>query len=347
MASVYKKRDKLYVSWYDVSTRKTINRATKLPDTPKNRKEAQKLADELQKGLDKNKEEFDKGSLVKKSTIKSAYEHFLRNNSNKHKDTIKDYDRFFDLFKKTFNEGSPCSILNKLSVEEWIIGVKKLSQQQNSIHGYYKQCNHFLNFLFEYNYIPMFKINKDVKTKPEVKEIIVFRDEDLQKIFDNLKTKNSNFRTMIYLAYYSGLRSTDLLSMVVEKVNFENNSISYYSPKLKKWYTVPFHKDLTEVLQVRIKKIKTGKLLNYTDDSDMGKAFKRYLTKLELNGRGYSMRTFRKTFITNASAAMDLATVSKLVGHKNITTTAKYYNKVDLAKKAEELNRFQGIVSAE
>jgi integrase len=135
--------------------------------------------------------------------------------------------------------------------------------------------------------------------------------------------------------------------MVVEKVNFENNSISYYSPKLKKWYTVPFHKDLTEILRERIKKIKTGKLFNYTDDSDMGKAFKRYLIKLELNGRGYSMRTFRKTFITNASAFMDLAIVSKLVGHKNITTTAKYYNKVDLAKKAEELNRFQGIVSAE
>lgn len=347
MASVYKKRDKLYISWYDWPTGKSKNRATRLLDTPKNNKEANKMAEELQKGLDKNKEEFDKNSLVKKSTIESAFEHFLRNNSNKHKDTIKDYNRFFELFKKTFNEGGPCTLLNKLSVEAWIIGIKKLAHQQNTIHGYFKQCNHFLNFLFEYNYIPMFKINKDVRTKPEVKEIIVFRDEDLQKIFDNLKTKNSNFRTMIYLAYYTGLRSTDMMSMVIEKINFENNSISYYSPKLKKWYTVPFHKHLTSVLQERIIEKKTGKLLEYTDDSDMSKAFKRYLTDLELNGRGYSMRTFRKTFITNASAAMDLATVSKLVGHKNITTTAKYYNKVDLAKKAEDLNKFQGIESAE
>jgi len=71
MASVYKKRDKLYVSWYDVSTRKTINRATKLPDTPKNRKEAQKLADELQKGLDKNKEEFDEKFAFLQAKIKA------------------------------------------------------------------------------------------------------------------------------------------------------------------------------------------------------------------------------------------------------------------------------------
>lgn len=193
----------------------------------------------------------------------------------------------------------------------------------------------------------MFKINKDVRTKPEVKEIIVFRDEDLQKIFDNLKTKNVNFRTMIYLAYYTGLRSSDLLSIIAEKVNFENNTISYYSPKLKKWYTVPFHNHLTSVLQERVAEKKTGKLLDYTDDSDMCQAFRRYLTALELTGKGYSMRTFRKTFITNASAAMDLATVSKLVGHKNITTTAKYYNKVDLSKKAEDLNKFKGIESAE
>ena len=82
--------------------------------------------------------------------------------------------------------------------------------------------------------------------------------------------------------------------------------------------------------------------MEYTDDSDKCKAFKRYLTDLELTGRGYTMRTFRKTFITNASAVMDLATVPKLVRHKNITTTAKYFNKVDLAKKAEDLNKFKG-----
>jgi len=148
MASVYNKRNRIYISWYDSTTGKSPNRTTHLVDTPKNRKVAQKMADELQKGLDKNKEESDKNSLVKKSTIKCAFEHFLRNNSNKHKDTIKDYNRFYELFKKAFNEDGPCTLLNKLSVEAWIIGIKKLSHQQNTIHGYFKQCNHFLNFLF-------------------------------------------------------------------------------------------------------------------------------------------------------------------------------------------------------
>lgn len=59
------------------------------------------------------------------------------------------------------------------------------------------------------------------------------------------------------------------------------------------------------------------------------------------------MRTFRKTFITNASAQMDLATVSKLVGHQQINTTAKYYTKVDQQRQKIQLDKLEEIKSAE
>ncbi|MDD3559131.1 MAG: hypothetical protein PHW27_11245, partial [Melioribacteraceae bacterium] len=38
---------------------------------------------------------------------------------------------------------------------------------------------------------------------------------------------------------------------------------------------------------------------------------------------------------------IDLATVSKLVGHKQITTTAKYYNKISISKQLKELQKLQ------
>jgi len=347
MASAYEKEGIIYISWYDWSIGNNKNRSTHLRYSAKNMKLANKMAEELQKEMDNKRAEYDKKSLLKGTTIIGAFEHFLKNNSTKHIGTIRDYHRFFNLFKQTFDEDSPCTIINKLKVEDWITEVKKLPQQQNSLHGYYKQCNHFLNFLFEYNYIPMFKINKDVKIRPEVKEIIVFRDEDLKKIFANLHNKNSNFRIMIYLAYYTGLRSTDMLSILAEKVNFENNSISYYSPKIKTWLTIPIHEKLLGVLKERIIEIKSGKILDYTENTHMWKVFHDYLLELGLTDKGYSVRTFRKTFITHASAYMDLAIVSKLVGHRNITTTAKYYNKIDLTRKAIELNKFKGIESAE
>jgi len=347
MASVYSKRNILYISWFDWSLNKTKNRSTKLSDTPENRKKVTKLADDLQTQMDKQKKEFATNNLVKGANIKYAFDHFKRLNSNKDKKTIKDYDRFYKLFKKYFNEDGPCTVINKLSAEDWIMSVRKIGKAQNTIFGYFKQFRHFYNFLFEYNYTPMFKINKDIVPRAEVKDVIVFSDSDLQKIFDGLKYKNLNFKAMINLAYYSGLRSSDLLTLSVEKTNLEGGYFNYYAKKNKKWRTVPYHKALSEILIQVIEKRKSGQLLNYRNVENMNKALHRYLIKLGLDKRGYSMRTFRKTFITNASTKMDLSTVSKLVGHQQINTTAKYYTKVDQRRQKIQLDKLEEITSAE
>ncbi len=347
MASVYKKGNKIYISWFDWSTNKTKNKSTQLEYNSKNMRTAKALSDKLQTELDEKKKEYSKNALVKKSTIKSAFEHFLRNNNQKHDKTKEEYQRFYKLFIKTYDEDQPCVTIDKINIEAWINNLKGLPFAQNTIYGYFKQCNHFLNFLFEYNYVPTFKINHEVKTKPEVKEIITFSDEDLMLILRSLDGKSTNFKTMVYLAYYTGLRSSDILTITVDRINIEQRTLSYYSPKTKKYFTVKFHKDLVPILEARKKEVTDGKLLSYIDHTNMAQAFRRYLTELGLNNIGYSMRTFRKTFITNASQTMDLASVAKLVGHSQITTTAKYYTKVDLERQEKEIDKFKGLESAD
>ena len=89
-----------------------------------------------------------------------------------------------------------------------------------------------------------------------------------------------------------------------------------------------------------MKEVKEGKLLDYENINNIGKAFRRYLDQQDLTGQGYNLRTFRKTFISLAhQSGMDLATVSKLVGHKQITTTQKHYNQLTLAKQTKELSK--------
>ena len=347
MASVFTKGKMLYMSWFDWSLGKTKNRSTKLIDTPANRKVVEKLAKELQAELDKTKQEHERNFLIRGATIRKAFDHFKRLNATKDPKTIKDYDRFFKLFKETFNENSPCTIIDKLSAEDWIMKIRKMKKAKNTVFGYFKQFRHFYNFLFEYNYIQMFKVNKDVTPKPEVKDIIVFSAADVQKIFDGLKDKNINFKAMIHLAYYTGLRSSDLLSLTVEKINLEEGYFNYYARKIKKWRQVSFHKALVPVLKELMDSRKSGKLLDYNTVENMNRASIRYLKVLELNGKGYSMRTFRKTFITNASRNMDLATVANLVGHQQINTTAKYYTKIDLERQKTQLDKLEEIKSAE
>lgn len=341
MAIVRKKGNVLYIQWYDPQTKKTQSKSTNLKATLVNQRKAEQYAkllqDEITAKLNKNKK-FDDGE----TTLEQAFNHFLKNNQFKHPRTIKDYHRFYKKFTETFDVEFPCSEINKLNVEDWVLEIKKLPLAQNSIHGYGKQLIHFLNFLFEYSYTEMFKINREVRTRAEVKEKIVFNDLDLEKIFNGLETKNSNFRTTIYLLFYTGLRSSDIININRERIDLENCVLNYYSPKRKKYREIPFHEDLVSILKNRMNETSGKALLDYINGLNLGKAVTRYLKQIGIDGKGYSARTFRKTFITLCRSRynMDASVVRELVGHEQANTTDRYYNQISISVMKLELAKF-------
>jgi len=84
-----------------------------------------------------------------------------------------------------------------------------------------------------------------------------------------------------------------------------------------------------------------GQLLNYTSVENMGKAVVRYLAELNLDKKGYSIRTFRKTFITlSHEFGMDSSVVAELVGNEHLSTADCFYNKISISKMNEELEKF-------
>jgi integrase len=355
----------LHIAWYDPKKKKTTSKSTGLEATEANWKKAENMAGKFQAELTKKSREMKK-IKVKKITIKDAFDHFLRINEQKHEKTKKDYLRFYRFFTQYFNEDETCTVVSKLSVEDWLIGIKRLPLQPNSIHAIGKQCVHFLNFLFEYNYTPMFKINREVRTKPEIKEKTILSVKDTKSIFEKLEAKesgdvpekisekprtkkskedlgkNSNFKTLVYLAYYTGLRSSDMLTITVERVNLEKGELSYYSPKRKRYREIPLHQELLPILKERIKEVKTGPILNYKSIENLGKAVVRYFKDIGLDGKGYTARTFRKTFITLARACgMDASIVRELVGHEHQSTADRYYNKIEMKVLKKELLKFK------
>jgi integrase len=345
MSSIYKKGSKIYVSWYDQYEGKVKNKSTGLVYNKENMKKASQFAKEFQKALDERNEKL-RSVGIKKATIDAAINHFLKNNSDKNKLTVKGYNTFFDKFTQRFDRSDPCSKITKLSCEDWLTSFRQSQYQQNTLFGITKILKKFLRFLFEYNYVPMFVLNKDVTYKPQVKPIVVFSGTDLIELTEKLDAKNNNFTTTFYLLLYTGLRPSDIYNLKVEDVDLENKVLRYYSPKSKDYFEVPFHPELKPILEKRIDEVKSGNLLCYETIGNMGKAFRRFLKQIGLNNKGYNMRTFRKSFITTAhESGLDLATVSKLAGHYRITTTEKYYNKLSLTKKASELDKinFRGI----
>jgi integrase len=86
---------------------------------------------------------------------------------------------------------------------------------------------------------------------------------------------------------------------------------------------------LKEVLVSRIAKVKTGRIFEYDEVKNMGKAFSSYLEVINLAGKGYNLRTFRKDFISRyQELGISIATTALLVGHSNIKTTMTYYTKL-------------------
>ena len=341
MAIVRKRGGIWHIQWYEPFEKKVKSMATGLVANETNLKKAEKYAKQLQDKLTRDYRK-QKEIGIKRVTIKEAFEHFKKVNQNKNEKTIGDYDRFYKKFTAGFDENLPCSTFNKLNVENWLMEIKKLNFAQNTIHGYGKQLTHFLNFLFEYSYTQMFMINREVKTRAEVKEKVIFSEADFSKIMHNLKKKNSNFVTTINLLAYTGLRPSDLMTINTADIDLQNRTMKYYSPKRKKFREIAFHEKLVSILRKRIKEIRQGLLLDYNSTENFGRAIKRYLEVLNLNDKKYSARTFRKTFISlcRSKYQMDASVVMELVGHEHLNTTDRYYNKISFDVMRQELKKY-------
>ncbi len=350
MASTIIRGNTIYITWYNPMTGQTARKSTGLKNTKTNQQKAKLMATEFQAKINQAREHY-LTLGIKKHTLANAIEQFLKINSNKDKNTVNEYNWFLRRFTEKFNPGTICTDLTKQKCEEWLIDLrsatftrngKQVLYSKNALHAYTKVLKKFLNFLFEYNYIPPFKLNKDVVHRPEVKPIVIFSPDDLKILVDGLENKGSNFKVTFYLLLYTGLRPSDIYNLEVKDIDLEQKNFQYYSEKTDEYFRVPIHQDLIPILQERIKEIGSGRLLNYENISNIGRAFRRYLEQINLLNKGYNLRTFRKTFITLMhQGGADLATVARLVGHKKITTTEKYYNKLSLAKQNDELSKLK------
>ena len=114
--------------------------------------------------------------------------------------------------------------------------------------------------------------------------------------FANLEGKTSNFKTFIWMAYYTGLRPSSLITIDAGKIDLENKTYHYWDAKRKKWVENPFHDDLLPILKARITEVKQGPIIIYQDASAVSHAFRKYLYKLGMYVKGINSKTFRKTF---------------------------------------------------
>lgn len=326
-----------YIRYKDPVTKQWKSVSTKLASTKNNLKKAIEYRDKL----------FNEIAMFRSvnfvvGDIKSAFDHFKDLNSNKSDSTKHTYELFFRYLTQKFPPNTQCITIGKRESEAFLLWLSNLNNlQQNSKFSIQKNFLKFLSFLFEYSYIPnSFVINKNVKIRPQIKEPIIFTNEDREKILLNLdkNEKNSNFQTLVYMLMYTGLRPSDIINITVEQIDLKKMEMRFYSSKTDNWFVRPIHKILFSILTKRISEKTVGKIFNYSNIKAMGKAVSRYFTELDLAGKNYTIRTFRKDFISRSQeAGISISATAELVGHASIRTTKTYYTHLSASHLKDEI----------
>ncbi len=144
-------------------------------------------------------------------------------------------------------------------------------------------------------------------------------------------SKASHLYPMVATALYTGMRLGELMRLEWNDIDFDKATLTvenkiYKSTKNKKFRVIPLNKKLENILR-RYKK-DTGRCflnsLGLPYESDPKKEFKRITIESGLK-LPIGWHTLRHTFASHLiMSGVDIVTVSRLLGHSNISTTMIY-----------------------
>jgi len=154
---------------------------------------------------------------------------------------------------------------------------------------------------------------------------ILTRDEE-QRLLDCC---TSHLKPLVTTALHTGFRSSELLSLTWDDVNFQRRIITVRSAYSKNGESrsVPMNDTLTATLKlVRLSSSEEGSVFlspQGTPYRNFRTAFERTINKAKING--LTFHDLRHTFASRlVMAGVDLPTVQELMGHKTIAMTLRY-----------------------
>ena len=156
-----------------------------------------------------------------------------------------------------------------------------------------------------------------------------YEEEELERFFEACTIPE---RAIFKAFYYTGLREQELEYLDWSDLNFKKKILTVrakpeegFIPKDWEERTIPLHPELVELLmQLPRRNHLVFPSFRGNPNGHLLRMLNLIVKRAELPGRWY-LHKFRKTFATRAlEKGADIRTVQALLGHKNITTTARY-----------------------
>ncbi len=225
--------------------------------------------------------------------------------------------------------------------------IQKFYNSLDVSHATMSAIHKFMRGLFKWlernSYCHDYTLSVVLPNKPKHRKsetIVTWSDEEQRILFDNLD--KCNLRFMVVLALYTGMRIGEIQGLkfsdfredyILIERQYQNGS--FVPTKGKESRVVPMHDAVRRELERYPHKgeyVFTTDSGNIMDARNIRRSLKRFYEKIGLPNKKF--HAFRATFCTNlCKNGVPIQTASKLMGHKSVDVTAKYYASVSLDEK--------------
>lgn len=290
-----------------------------------------------------------------RTTLDEAFELFIEEKtaSNKSRDTIRNYQKSYDLFYD-YHELNSSFLLEEVSMSmfyKWINHMKANEIRPQSINHYLRDLRTFFNWANEeYHLEPAIKI-KEIEAQEDLPKM--YSDEEMTILLEKPRVGDSyavwRDWVAINIVYATGLRASTLCALTLEDINFEREELIIQKQKNKKAGILPITPALATVLKEFLRKwYKDAEPEEFLLQSAMGGEFnpgalnhslKRYCENRGIVSHGiHSVRhNFSRDMILNGAGEYRL---QKYLQHSSIQMSQHYVKlfAADLKKDAEEFS---------
>ena len=293
---------------------------------------------------------------------------YSKNAASGSKNSIRAYtlilERFYDFVadEQDKHENLAITDINQYFLNNYIIWLSERKLKRSSQHLNINIVKQFLTFIADSDLkkYGMLKLNiTGVKVKLEQKEAESFNQDEQNRIIDYIKKldKAKNFTSnrnalILKMLLFHGIRIDELINLHWDKVQEEYDEADGYvyrftytgkgAKERSLDFPVTFISNNLEIIKQHINSdyVVPSSTGGKMSQGNIFKSVKNILTKLGISKFG--LHIFRHTFgDNNAAMNINLAVMSKLMGHSNTSITSKYYVRVTNKTKREAV--FKGI----
>ncbi len=306
------------------------------------KKEAQRLNGLIAQGIDiasDKKQAKNTDKITLKEYIDSFYFSWYKKNN---KNTIALEFYLGKPLKKIMNK-----TLNELNNKNLMIKYLNSYQiENNTSDATYNRMLSTVKGMFsrayEFQYIQSNNI-KDIKPlKINIKKIRYLSNAETERFFGAIdKLNNIQAREIIKIAYFTGMRKNEILSLSADDIDLNTNQIVLKSENTKssKIRYIPMHKDVLEIVKTKKNKSKYLFISEKTDTKyhNINKSWKKLMSVAQIEN--FRFHDLRHNFCSMlVMKGVPIYTVAQLAGHADVKTTQIYAHlSPDVKKSAIDL----------